>query len=171
MKHNNVLFGILAILLGLAVIAFPLISVFIVSDIVAIGLIFIGIWLLAQSVVTWSESKAMSILALIIGILGVIVGIGLFGKVLAFSIFAGIIIYLGGIFLIVSGVISLISGKGNAGRAGGFLGIVLGILYLIIGVYALNPFYLALLIGLWLVLTGIFLVLEPNPEVPAPKTE
>jgi membrane protein HdeD len=170
-KHNNVLFGILAILLGLAVIAFPLISVFIVNDIVAIGLIFIGIWLLAQSVVTWSESKAISILALIIGIIGVIVGIGLFGKVLAFSIFAGIIIYLGGIFLIVSGVISLISGTGNSGRAGGFLGIVLGILYLIIGVYALNPFYLALLIGLWLVLTGIFLVLEPNSKVPAQKTE
>lgn len=52
MKHNNVLFGILAILLGLAVIAFPLISVFIVSDIVAIGLIFIGIWLLISKFIS-----------------------------------------------------------------------------------------------------------------------
>jgi len=171
MKQNNVLFGILAILLGLAVVAFPLISVFIVSDIVAIGLIFVGIWLLAQSVVTWSESKAISILALIIGIIGVIVGIGMFGKIVAFSIFAGILIYLGGIFLILSGVISLVSGTGKSGKAGGFLGIILGILYLIIGVYALNPFYLALLIGLWLILTGIFMLFEPSPEVPAATTE
>ena len=171
MKQNNVLFGILAILLGLAVIAFPLVSVFLVSSVVAIGLIFVGIWLLAQSVVTWSESKAISIFALIIGIIGVIVGIGMFGKIAAFSIFAGILIYLGGIFLIISGIIGLVSGKGNAGRAGGFLGIILGILYLIIGVYALNPFYLALLIGLWLILTGIFMLFEPSPEVPAAKAE
>jgi len=171
MKQNNVLFGILAILLGLAVIAFPLVSVFLVSDIVAIGLIFVGIWLLAQSVVTWSESKAISIFALIVGIIGVIVGIGMFGKIVAFSIFAGILIYLGGIFLILSGIIGLVSGKGNAGRAGGFLGIILGILYLIIGVYALNPFYLALLIGLWLILTGIFMLFEPSPEVPEAKTD
>lgn len=171
MKQNNVLFGILAILLGLAVIAFPLISVFIVSDIVAIGLIFIGIWLLAQSVVIWSENKVISILALIIGIIGVIVGIGLFGKVLAFSILAGIIIYIGGIFLILSGIISLVSGTGNGGKAGGFLGIILGILYLIIGVYALNPFYLALLIGLWLILTGIFMLFDSGQKSEVPTRE
>lgn len=168
MKQNNMLFGILAIILGLAVIAFPLVSVFLVSDIVSIGLIFIGIWLLSQSVVSWSESKALSIFALILGIIGIIVGIGLFGKIVAFSILAGMIIYIGGIFLILSGIISLVSGKGNAGRAGGLIGIILGILYLIIGVYALNPFYLALLIGLWLILTGIFMLFTPaEPAIPA----
>lgn len=167
MNQNNTLFGILAIILGLAVIAFPLASVFIVSDIVAIGLIFIGVWLLAQSVITWADSKALSIFALIIGIIGIIVGIGLFGKIVAFSILAGMIIYIGGIFLIFSGIIGLVSGKGTSGRAGGLIGIVLGILYLIIGVYALNPFYLAFLIGLWLILTGIFMLFTPQ-ETPVP---
>jgi len=167
MKQNNVLFGILAIILGLAVMAFPLISVFLVSSIVGIGLIFIGVWLLVQSVVSWEDSKALSIFALIVGILGIVVGIGLFGKILAFSILVGLVIYIGGLFLIISGLITLVSGQGNSGRWGGLLGIILGVLYIIIGVYALNPFYLAFLIGLWLVLTGLFMIFTPE----SPATE
>jgi uncharacterized membrane protein HdeD (DUF308 family) len=37
----------------------------------------------------------------------------------------------------------------------------MGILYIIVGLYAFNPLYLALLIGLWLILSGIFLVFSP----------
>ena len=168
-EGRNVLLGILAILLGLIVIAFPLISVFVLSSIVGIGLIFIGVWLLAQSFEIWSSNKGVSIAALILGILGIIVGIGLFGKIVAFSILVGLIIYIGGLFLIISGIISLVSGQGSAGRWGGLLGIILGILYIIVGVYALNPLYLAFIIGLWLILTGLFMIIAPAP--PAQKIE
>ena len=168
-EGRNVLLGILAILLGLIVIAFPLISVFVLSSIVGIGLIFIGVWLLAQSFEIWSSNKGVSIAALILGILGIIVGIGLFGKIVAFSILVGLIIYIGGLFLIISGIISLVSGQGSAGRWGGLLGIILGILYIIVGVYALNPLYLAFIIGLWLILTGLFMIISPAP--PAQKIE
>jgi uncharacterized membrane protein HdeD (DUF308 family) len=168
-EGRNVLLGILAILLGLIVIAFPLISVLLLSSIVGIGLIFIGVWLLAQSFEIWGSNKGISIAALILGILGIIVGIGLFGKILAFSILVGLIIYIGGLFLIISGIISLVSGQGSAGRWGGILGIILGILYIIIGVYALNPLYLAFIIGLWLVITGLFMIISPAP--PAQKVE
>ena len=168
-EGRNVLLGILAILLGLIVIAFPLISVLVLSSIVGIGLIFIGVWLLAQSFEIWSSNKGVSIAALILGILGIIVGIGLFGKIVAFSILVGLIIYIGGLFLIISGIISLVSGQGSAGRWGGLLGIILGILYIIVGVYALNPLYLAFIIGLWLILTGLFMIIAPAP--PAQKIE
>jgi uncharacterized membrane protein HdeD (DUF308 family) len=164
-EGKNTLFGILAILLGLIVMAFPLISVFLVSDIVAIGIIFIGVWLLAQSVQSWNTSKGLSIATLILGIIGIIVGIGLFGKIVAFSILVGLVIYIGGLFLIISGIISLVSGQGNAGRMGGLLGIILGILYLIVGIYALNPIYLAFLIALWLILTGVFMIFTPEEPV------
>jgi len=160
-EGRNVLFGILAIILGIFITAFPLISVFIVSDLVAIGIIFIGVWLLAQSVESWSTNKGLSIAALILGILGIVVGIGLFGKIVAFSILVGMVIYIGGLFLIISGILSILSGKGNAGRWGGLLGIIIGILYIIVGVYALNPIYLAWLIGIWLIMTGIFTIFTP----------
>ncbi len=163
-QERNVLLGILSILLGLVVIAFPLISVFVLSSIVGVGLIIIGIWLLAQSFHIWSGNKGLSILALILGVLGIIVGIGLFGKILAFSILVGLVIYIGGLFLIISGLISLISGQGSAGRWGGIFGIIMGILYIIVGLYAFNPLYLALLIGLWLIITGIFHIFTPVAE-------
>jgi uncharacterized membrane protein HdeD (DUF308 family) len=163
MSESKVLTGVLAIILGILVMAFPLLTVFTLSVLTGFGLLLIGIWLLAMAYETWSSSKGMSILALILGILGIIVGIGLFGKILAFSILAGMVIYIGGFFLIIAGIVALVSGKGP-GRWGGLLGIILGILYLIIGIYALNPLYLAWLIGIFLILNGIFQIFLPNPE-------
>ncbi len=163
MAGNNVITGILAIILGLLIIAFPLISVFTLAIITGVGLIFIGIWLLVIGYESWSNSKAVSIVALILGIIGIIVGIGLFGKILAFSILIGLAIYIVGFFLIIAGIVALVSGKGPSGRWGGILGIILGILYLIIGIYALNPLYLAWLIGFFLVLSGIFQIFLPKP--------
>jgi membrane protein HdeD len=164
MAGTNVLSGILAIILGILIMAFPLFSVFTLSVLTGFGLLLIGIWLLVMSFESWSSSKGMSIAALILGLIGIIVGIGLFGSILAFSIFVSLVIYIGGIFLILAGIIALISGKGAAGRWGGLLGIILGILYLIIGIYALNPLYLAWLIGIFLVLTGIFQIFLPAAE-------
>ncbi|NYB27908.1 MAG: DUF308 domain-containing protein [Methanobacteriaceae archaeon] len=163
MAGSNVLTGILAIILGILIIAFPLFSVFTLSVLTGFGLILIGIWLFTMSFETWSGNKGLSILALILGILGIIVGIGLFGSILAFSILAGMVIYIGGFFLIIAGIVALISGKG-AGRWSGLLGIILGIIYLIIGIYALNPLYLAGLIGIFLILSGIFQIFLPTPE-------
>ncbi len=161
--ERNVLIGILAIILGLLVIAFPLVSIFTLSVLTGIGIIFIGIWLLLQSFKIWSSSKGLSIAALILGIIGIVVGIGLFGKILAFSIFIGIAIYIGGLFLIIAGIIGLISGllteEGPVSKSG-FFGIILGALYMVIGVYALNPLYLAALIGIFLIITGIFEIFD-----------
>ena len=72
----------------------------------------------------------MSIAALILGILAVIVGIGLFGKIVAFSIFVSLWIYIGGLFLIITGIMSLFSDGSTASKGAGGLGIVLGILYM-----------------------------------------
>lgn len=164
MAGTNVLSGILAVILGLLIMVFPIFSVFTLSVLTGFGLILIGIWLFAMSFDTWHSSKGMSILALILGIIGIIVGIGLFGSILAFSIFVGMVIYIGALFLIIAGIVALISGKGAAGRWGGLLGIFLGILYLTVGIYALNPLYLAWLIGIFLVLSGIFQIFLPAAE-------
>jgi len=165
MAEKNVLLGILAIILGLVVIAFPLISVFSLSVLTGFGIIFIGIWLIAQSFGIWNNNKGVSILTLILGIIGIIVGIGLFGKILAFSILVGMLIYLGGLFLIIAGIIGLISGKGSSGRWGGIFGIILGILYIIIGLYAFNPIYLATLIGIFLIIAGVMEIFAPAQAV------
>ncbi len=156
-KEGNVLLGILAIILGILVIIFPLFSVFTVSLIAGIGVLFLGIWLLIQSFGVWESNKGVSISYLILGILAIIVGVGLFGNILAFSFLVSLALYIAGFFLILSGILSLFSKEGTAGKGSGVLGIIMGILYMILAAYAWDPFYLALLIGIWLIIDGIAL--------------
>lgn len=163
-KEGNVLLGVLAIILGLLVIIFPLFSVFTVSVIAGIGILFLGIWLLIQSFADWEVSKGTSIVYLILGILAIIVGIGLFGNILAFSFLVSLWLYIAGFFLIFSGIMSLFAKAGMAGKSSGSLGIILGILYIVLASYAWNPYYLALLIGVWLIVDGIALFFINPPE-------
>lgn len=156
-EGNNVLLGILAIILGLLVIAFPLFSVFTASVLAGFAIIFLGIWLLAQSFGTWGASKAASISFLILGLIAIVCGIGLFGSIVAFSVLASFWLYFAGFFLIISGIMSFFVKEGTAGKGIGGIGVILGILYIILASYAWNPYYLAFLIGIWLIIDGVTL--------------
>jgi uncharacterized membrane protein HdeD (DUF308 family) len=156
-EGNNAVLGILAIILGILVIAFPLISVFTASVLAGFGILFLGIWLLIQSFGVWNVSKGTAIFDLILGFFAIIVGIGLFGHILAFSFLASLWLFFAGFFLIISGISSVATRAGTAGKGVGGIGIILGILYIILAVYALNPFYLAIIIGIWLIIDGIAL--------------
>lgn len=156
-EGNNVLLGILAIILGILVMAFPLFSVFTASVLAGFAIVFLGIWLLVQSFGVWGENKGASIVYLILGLIAIVGGIGLFGSVLAFSFLASFWLYFAGFFLIISGIMSLFTKEGTTGKGIGGVGVILGILYIILGAYAWNPIYLAYLIGIWLIIDGIAL--------------
>ncbi len=156
-KEGNVLLGILAIILGLLVMIFPLFSVFTVSVLAGIGILFLGIWFLLQSFAVWDGSNGVSVVYLILGILAIIVGIGLFGNIFAFSFLVSLWLYIAGFFFILSGIMSLFAKEGTFGKGSGVLGVILGIMYIILAAYAWNPYYLALLIGIWLIVDGIAL--------------
>ncbi len=156
-EGNNVLLGILAIILGILVIAFPLFSVFTASVLAGFAIILLGVWLLAQSFGMWDASKGASVAYLIFGLIAIIGGIGLFGSVLVFSFLVSLWLYFAGIFLIISGIMSFFVKPGTLGKGVGAFGIILGILYMILASYAWNPYYLAFLIGIWLIFDGITL--------------
>jgi len=156
-EGNNVLLGILAIILGILVMAFPLFSVFTASVLAGFAIVFLGIWLLVQSFGIWGTSKGASIAYLILGLIAIVGGIGLFGSILAFSFLASFWLYFAGFFLIISGIMSFFTKEGTTGKGVGGLGVILGILYVILGAYAWNPIYLAYLIGIWLIIDGIAL--------------
>lgn len=86
---------------------FPLFSVFTASVIAGIGILFLGIWFLIQSFGVWDDNKGASIANLILGVLAIVVGIGLFGNILAFSFLVSLWLYIAGFFLIISGIMSL----------------------------------------------------------------
>jgi uncharacterized membrane protein HdeD (DUF308 family) len=164
-EGNNVLLGILAIILGILVMAFPLFSVFTASVLAGFAIIFLGIWLLVQSFGIWGTSKGASIAYLILGLIAIVGGIGLFGSVLAFSFLASFWLYFTGFFLIISGIMSFFVKEDTTGKGVGGLGVILGILYIILGAYAWNPIYLAFLIGFWLIIEGISIMLVGPPKL------
>ena len=169
-EGRNMLLGVLAIILGILVIAFPLISIFTASVLAGLGILFLGIWLFVKSFDTWTTSKGVSIVQLILGILAIIVGIGLFGHILLFSAIVSFWLYFAGFFLIISGVFSLF-GASTVNKGAGGVGIILGILYIILAFYAFNPFYLAILIGIRLIIDGIALFLINPSDLITPKVE
>jgi membrane protein HdeD len=162
---KNVLLGVLAIILGLIVIAFPLISVFTFSVMAGLGVLFLGIWFVVQTSAIWEKSKAYSIVYFILGIFAIITGIGLIGNIVAFSYLASFVLYIAGFLVIISGILTIFSGEGTSSVGMGFLGIIMGVLYILLGSYVWNPYFLAILIGFWLIISGIFQFFAKDLEV------
>jgi len=158
---KNVIVGILAIILGLIVLAFPLAGLVAASVLTGFVILMIAIWLLIVGGSQLETSKTAGILNLVLGIIVLIIGIGLIFSPALFAFLAGFLLYLAGIFMIIAGIIALASRNEfkNATWAG-VLGIILGILYIILGTFAFDPIYLGVLIGIWLVISGILALFE-----------
>ncbi len=164
--ERNVYLGILAIVLGFIVITFPLISVFTLSLLVGIGIIFLGIWLLIQAYNVWSKNLAAGIADLILAIFAIFFGIGLTGNIAALSFLTFLALYIIGFFLILTGLTALLSNKGIKAKGIGVLGVILGLLYLIMAIYLRNPIFLAIILGAFLVIAGLMEIFLTTPELP-----
>lgn len=167
MDEKNILMGIVAIILGIFVITFPYISILTFSILTGIGILILGIWFLLQTSRILEDSKAASISYLILGLVAIVAGIGMMGNITAFSFFASFIIYLAGFYLLFSGTLAIFNGITTFEKGMGGIGVILGFTYLIIGIFAFNPYYLALIIGIWIIFDGIrlFFVKTPVEEI------
>lgn len=158
---KNPVLAILAIVLGLLVMVFPLAGLVAASVLTGFVVLMIAIWLLIVGASQMEISKTAGILNVILGIIVLIVGIGLIFSPALFAFLTGFLLYLVGIFMIVAGVIALLSRDSykNATWAG-ILGIILGLLYIVLGTLALDPIYLGVLIGAWLIINGVLALFE-----------
>jgi uncharacterized membrane protein HdeD (DUF308 family) len=157
---KNVYAGILAIILGIIVIAFPFLTAVTVSIFAGVVLLLIAIWLIIAGAFELETIGKAGILNLILGIIALILAIGLILNPALLSFIVGLTLYLAGIFMIIAGIISLVDGMQRKYAWSGVLGIILGIIYLVLGTFAFNPVNLGFLIGIWLVITGIFRLFE-----------
>ena len=121
--------------------------------------LFLGVGLIIAGITTLGESRAMSIVELTLGVLAIILGIGFVFYPSLFSVVAAIFVFIAGLFLIISGIVALATRVGGNIWTG-LIAIVLGIIYLIVAIYVANPLYLGILIGLWLLITGILMLVQ-----------
>lgn len=152
---SNGLRGVLTIIFGLMLLAFPWFGLWTLAAVLGFILILVGLGLLALGAFTYRASKAGGVALLVLGILGLAAGVGLFGNVGAFAAIAGLGLYLSGFILIASGLVYVIWPRTRLARPVGFIGILLGIAYLILGSYAMEPQGLSVIMGIWLIIAGV----------------
>ncbi|MGI6448636.1 MAG: DUF308 domain-containing protein [Methanobrevibacter boviskoreani] len=153
---KNEIMSIIALILGIILIAFPILGYIGVNSICGLSILLIAIYLLLSGVNEVDYQFVKSILNTIIGLILLIISIFiLFNPNLIIS-FNGIIPYLVGIFLIIIGLIGIISDRESKyGFYIGILGIVLGLVYLIIVLFMSNQIILGSIVGIWLIICGL----------------
>ncbi len=151
--------AIILIILGLIVLAFPVLGVVPAAVITGFLVLIFGLGMLLGGLFEISESVSLGILEIILGIIALVLGIGFIFNPALFAFLAGLIIYIVGIFFVIAGIIGVITKAGN-NRWNGVVSIIIGLLYIIVGSIVTNPIYLGILIGLWLLIMGIIMLFQ-----------
>lgn len=158
---KNKFVSLLGIILGIIIIAFPMIGVIGTSSLIGLSVLLISIYLLVAGVAIIDYNKSEAIIDLILGIILLFLSLGLIFNPNLFAFLAEISLYLAGIVLIIVGVVALVNNRhARFGFYIGVSGIILGLLYIIVGTYVADPIILGTLIGLWLVITGVLKIID-----------
>ena len=150
--------GLILIVLGLIIIAFPLLGILPFSLLLGISVLFLGMGLLIAGVIGIRASTTMGVMELILGIIALILGIGIIINPGFFSFLVALLIYIAGIFLIIIGIMAFFAKIRNKWVS--IVPIILGLIYILIGSIVADPFYLGALIGIWLLITGIIMLFQ-----------
>ncbi len=157
---QNKFIGILAIILGLIVLACPLVGTIGASTLIGLSIFLISIFLIAMGVNMFGFNKSGAVINIIFGIVLLILSIGLLSNFALLSFLTGISIYIAGIALIIAGILSIFSNDARFGLFTGVIGILLGLIYIGLAAYVAHPVFHGYLIGLWLIIAGIFSLVE-----------
>lgn len=153
--------ALIFIVLGLIVLAFPLLGVIPLSVLTGFSVLFLGIGLLLTGMSLMGESVTMGIIDVILGIIALILGVGFIINPALFSFVAALFVFIAGIFLVIAGIFDIIN-KAYGTRWLGVLNLAIGIIYIIIAVLIKNPLALGILIGLWLLIVGILMLFQKD---------
>ncbi|WP_178649044.1 DUF308 domain-containing protein [uncultured Methanobrevibacter sp.] len=159
MKNKSI--GILAIILGIIIIAFPMIGVIGTSALFGLSTLLVSIIVLMIGVSIMDYNTLGAVTDYVVGVIMLIISLLIIFNPTYFAFLAAIILYIAGIFIMVIGLIALINNRdAKYGFYIGISGIVLGIIYIIIGTYIKDPLILGSLIGIWLIITGVLKILD-----------
>lgn len=149
--------ALILIVLGLIVLAFPLLGIIPLSLLTGFIVLFLGLGLLLAGLMDMGESASVGIVQIILGIIALILGIGFIFNPGLFSWLIGFIVWITGLFLVIAGIIGIFTKAGDS-RWNGVIALIIGIIYIVIGTFIANPVILGALIGLWLLITGILML-------------
>ena len=151
--------AIVLIILGLIVLAFPLLGVIPTAVLTGFVVLIFGLGLLLSGISEMDTSMGVGLVELILGIIALVLGIGIIVNPALFAFIAGLIVFIVGLFLLIAGIMIVLTTDNNWN---GYIAIIIGILYMIVGNFVSNPIYLGILIGLWLLIMGIMMLFQKD---------
>lgn len=154
--------GIISVILGLIFILFPMFSSGLISIIVGLSLLFFGI---SAAFMGWNMRDGINNtggnIILIIGIIAVIFGFLFIFYIDALSFLIGLQFYIVGFIMIIFGIAGLISRMNRFSLFTSILVLIMGIVLIALAVFAMNqPIYIAIIIGVVLIIEGIVMLLN-----------
>ena len=153
--------GILSIVLGLIFILFPMFSSGLVSVIVGLSLLFFGISSVYLGYNMRNEFDLYSKTTIIIGIIAIIFGFLFIFYIDALSFLIAIQFYIVGFIMIIFGISGLISRMGSISTFTSILVLFMGIIAIALAAFSINqPVYIAIIIGIVLIIEGVALILS-----------
>jgi len=152
--------AIVLIILGLIVMAFPLLGVIPAAVLTGFVVLIFGLGLLLSGISEMDTSMGVGLVELILGIIALVLGIGIIVNPALFAFIAGLIVFIVGLFLLIAGIMIVFTSDSN--KWNGYVAIIIGILYMIVGNFVSNPIYLGMLIGLWLLIMGILMLFQKD---------
>lgn len=158
---SNKLAGILVIILGLIFMCFPIFSSVLVSVIVGVSLLLLGIATILLGFGMRHESGTLATFIIILGLIGAVIGILFIFYLDAVAILVSVEFYIIGAIMIVAGIAGLLTKEDSKGKWMGLLIIIMGIIAFLIAIFAIaEPIYIAILVGVVLILEGILMLFE-----------
>jgi len=159
MQKNTM--AIVLIILGIIILAVPLLGVIPLSVLTGLGAVFLGIGFILTGFTDKEINSGLGLLEIVLGIITLVLGLGFILNSGLFSFVAGLLITMAGLFLIIVGIVAVFTKTGGS-RWNGVVAIAIGLIYLLFGHIIKDPFWLGELIGLWLLLTGIMMFFQKD---------
>ncbi len=157
MQKNTM--AIVLIILGIIVLTLPILGVLPLSILTGFGVAFLGLGLIIAGLINRELNSGLGLLEMVLGIISLVLGLGFILNPGLFSFVAGLLVYMAGLFLIIVGIVVTLS-KTGGNYWNGIVAIIIGLIYLLFGYFISDPFYLGMLIGFWLLITGILMFLQ-----------
>ncbi len=162
--------GIFEIILGILIIFLPLLYFFTTNMVIGYSFLLLGIVWLFLTLRIKEDSRLFSVLVLLIGIMAIISAISLLFNMVALEPLLTFWILFAGLMLIIFGLLTFQYGKKYNGKwtIMAIVAVILGLVYIILGWYELDPYYLAFLIGIFLVADGSSVLIIKPQEIIEP---
>ena len=150
------LLGIIFIILGLIFVIYPVYSSVAVSWIAGICLITFGFASIIDGFSVWSRMTHVSAINILLGICAILFGLLFIYEIDALSFIVAYLFYLIAFVLIFFGIIGIVFGFDTLSRVTSVLILILGLIAVFLATYSIaQPLYVAILVGICLIMEGI----------------